>query len=161
MAPGGELIHATCVAAGTRGVLLRGPSGAGKSDLALRLLTGGWPQALIDRAGGPLALVSDDQVLLSREVDRIIAHAPATLAGRLEVRGLGILSWPARPWAHVAGVIDLVAADRIDRLPPPDQSFVIQGIILPLHKLNPFETSAAAKLLLLITMLGAVQPQSG
>ena len=36
-----EQVHATCVAIGGAGVLLRGPSGAGKSDLALRLIDGG------------------------------------------------------------------------------------------------------------------------
>jgi len=71
-------IHGTCVALSGLGVLLRGPSGSGKSDLALRLIDGG------------AKLVADDQVELALDAaGRVMARAPATLSGLLEVRGIG------------------------------------------------------------------------
>src|SRR5690606_18170052 len=73
------LIHATCVVIGEIGVILRGPSGSGKSDLALRL---------VDTGG---LLVADDQVFLSVENGALVARAPPTISGKLEVRGLGIV----------------------------------------------------------------------
>src|SRR5215475_7809711 len=83
------LVHATAVAIGGAGVLLTGRPGSGKSDLALRLVDGG------------AALIADDQVMLQRDGDRLIAGfpdaAPAELRGRLEVRGLGLM--PVAPSA--------------------------------------------------------------
>ena len=73
------LLHATAVAIDGRAVLLRGPSGSGKSDLALRLIDAG------------ARLVADDQSELSRRGDVLMVRAPATIAGLIEVRGLGIL----------------------------------------------------------------------
>lgn len=85
-------IHASCVtlaAAGAlfgapsdSGVLILGESGAGKSSIALKLLAMG------------AKLVADDRVELFVR-DRILhARAPATLAGLLEARGLGIVTLP-------------------------------------------------------------------
>ena len=132
-------LHATCIAIGGAGLLLRGPSGAGKSDLALRLIDGG------------ALLVADDQVLLAAEGGRLIARAPAALAGLLEVRGLGILAVPAAAQAPLALVADLVPA-AVERLPEPRQA-VIAGIALPAILLNPFEPSAPAKLRLAVRAL--------
>ncbi len=82
-----ETIHATTVAIGGRAVMLLGPSGSGKSDLALRL---------IDRGA---VLVSDDYTHLQRSGDALLASAPSTIAGRIEVRSLGIV-----PVDHVDSV---------------------------------------------------------
>lgn len=126
------LVHASCVDLGGAAVLLRGASGSGKSDLALRLID----------AGGHL--VADDQVLLSAVDGVLSARAPATIAGQMEVRGLGILRAPALPIARVALVFDLVAADAIPRMPEAC-SVAYFGIVLPLIMIAPFEASAAAK----------------
>jgi HPr kinase/phosphorylase len=125
-------IHASCVELGGTGVLLLGESGSGKSDLALRLIDAG------------ARLVADDRTDLHRDGARLIASAPATIAGRIEVRGLGIV-----PVAHVARTlialaVDLVAPDRVERMPAA-QSRGWLGIDVPLVALNPFEASAAAK----------------
>ena len=96
------LLHqATCVAIGGRGLLIEGAAGSGKSSLAL---------ALIDRGA---ALVGDDGVLLERRGKRVHASpAPAT-AGKLEVRGVGLLDYRAASDVPRAMVIRLVgAADR-------------------------------------------------
>jgi len=128
-----QLAHATTVALSGVAVVLRGPPGAGKSDLALRL---------IDRGA---LLVADDQTVLAVRDGALWASAPTAIAGRIEVRGLGIVPVPASMGAQVAVLADLVAADRIERLPEPATEHVL-GIALPRLALAPFEASATAKL---------------
>jgi RNase adaptor protein for sRNA GlmZ degradation len=139
-ASGGELIHATAVMLadprlGDWAVLLRGPSGAGKSDLALRL---------IDRGA---ILVSDDQTLLRRVGPRLWAAPPTAIAGKLEVRGLGIAELPFRPAAPVALIADLRPAAEIERLPAADEER-IAGIAIRRLALDPAQLSAPEKLCL-------------
>ncbi len=125
-----ETVHASCVAIGGRGVLLAGPSGAGKSDLALRL---------IDRGA---ALVADDYTICHPRDGRLWASAPARIAGRIEVRGIGIVALPAIAEAPIALWIDLVA--EVPRMPEPARRRVA-GIDLPAAALAPFEASAPIK----------------
>ena len=148
------LVHATCVAlrppgasAGRawRAVLLRGPSGTGKSDLALRLI----------EAGG--RLVADDQTRLTRSGRGLIATAPAALANLMEVRGVGIMKLArgqvlAR--APLSLLVDLVTADRVERLPDPARETLL-GIDVSVLALAPFEASAAAKLRLALARIAA------
>jgi HPr kinase/phosphorylase len=141
------LLHATAVAIDGRAVLLRGPSGAGKSDLALRLIDGG------------ARLVADDQSELHRRGDLLVVRAPATIAGLFEVRGLGLLRLDAPAEAPVGLIADLVAADRIERL-PPRRGETILGVAVPLVEIAPFEASAAAKLRLALRFL-AEPPEVG
>lgn len=124
-------MHATCVALGEAAVLLRGASGAGKSDLALRLIEAG------------ARLVADDQVELTAEGGRLVARAPAALAGKMEVRGVGIVPMAAVAAAPVALIADLAAAP--ERLPEPAQEAIL-GIAVPRIELAPFEASAPSKL---------------
>ena len=133
-------VHATCIAlrAGRnwRGILLRGPSGAGKSDLALRLVEGG------------SRLVADDQTALVREGRGLVATPPGTLAGLLEVRGVGIVKLGRSQLlvrATIALLVDLVPPDRIERLPDRARETLF-GVDLPVVALAPFEASAPAKL---------------
>ena len=90
-------VHASCVAIGGRAVLLFGASGAGKSDLAFRLIDEG------------AALVSDDYTLVVEADGALLASAPANIAGRIEVRGVGLLAQAAVAQARVAL---LVAVDQ-------------------------------------------------
>jgi HPr kinase/phosphorylase len=139
--PTTTLLHGTCVALkppgrSWRALLLRGASGTGKSDLALRLID----------AGG--RLVADDQTRIARHGDGLVATPPATLAGLMEVRGLGIVKLGrgqilAR--APLVLLVDLVAQAGVERLPDPEHETLL-GIVLPRLALAPFETSAAAKL---------------
>ena len=142
-------VHATCIAvrAGRnwRGILLRGPSGAGKSDLALRLLDGGG------------RLVADDQTALVRQGRGLVATPPGTLAGLLEVRGVGIVKLGRAQLlarATIALLVDLVPPDRIERLPDRARETLL-GIDLPFVALTPFEASAPAKLRLALARAAA------
>jgi len=127
------MIHGTVIALGGEGILLRGPSGAGKSDLALRLIDQG------------AQLVSDDQTELRRDGDAVVASAPATIAGQMEVRGLGIVAVPSIAAAPLRLVVDLLAPQQIERMPEPRFCDLL-GCSLPLLALAPFEASAPAKL---------------
>ncbi len=90
-----ETLHATGVAIGGQAVLLEGVSGTGKSDLALRL---------IDRGA---VLISDDQTLLIRQGQQLVARAPGTIRGQIEVRGLGIVTMPHVDDVPVALIVRL------------------------------------------------------
>lgn len=126
------LTHGTCVTLDGVAVLLRGPSGSGKSDLALRLIDGG------------ARLIADDQTLVTMQDGRLVASTPETIAGKMEVRGIGILAVEAETSGILGLVVDLVP-DPPERMPEPETTEIL-GIALPLLRLNPFEASAAAKL---------------
>ena len=125
-------VHGTCVEVEGRGVLLRGPPGSGKSDLALRLIDGG------------ARLVADDRADLSLRDGILWVSAPAEIAGLIEVRGVGVRRLEAAADTALGLVVDLVAADTVERLPEP-QTWSCLGIRVPLLKLAPFEASAVAK----------------
>lgn len=135
-----EMIHATCVASGGRAVLLLGPSGSGKSDLALRLF---------DRGFG---LVSDDQTLLRKEDSRLISSAPPTIAGKLEVRGIGIVDFPAIADMPVALAVELTS--DIQRMPDDSRERTFLGIGIPLFALDAMTASADAKVALALEKMG-------
>jgi len=104
-------IHASAVLVGSRAVLIRGPSGSGKSRLAFDLILAG-------RAGviAPTQLIGDDRVHLSAVDGALVVRPAETLAGLLEVRGLGIRRLPFASQGPVVLVVDLDADDGT-RLP--------------------------------------------
>jgi len=144
LADAAENVHGTAIALGAKAVLIRGAPGSGKSDLALRCLAIA-PTALIPC---PAALVADDRVDLRRAGDRIVAEAPATIRGKLEVRGLGVLSVPCIASAQLVLVADIAPLDTIERLPDPAPITELLGIRLPLMHVAPFAASTPVKLLL-------------
>ncbi|MFG1344130.1 HPr kinase/phosphatase C-terminal domain-containing protein [Xanthobacter autotrophicus DSM 431] len=138
-------IHASCIAIGETGVLIRGPSGAGKSWLALSLILDA-PRAL------PSAeLVADDRVLLAVEAGTLVARPVPLLAGLVEARGLGIRRLASRPRVAVRLLIDL-AADDAERMPRPElRRARVQGVELQrLAAKGPEQ----ARLLLAATLAG-------
>lgn len=136
-------IHATCVAFGKAGVLIRGPSGAGKSSLALRLIDGeGFGLGSRRRRA---RLVADDQVLLAAADGKLMAKAPPALAGLIELRGLGVRTVPHAGSVQVKLVVDLLAHERIVRLPEPSQTTAsLLGISLPRVMVDPGLPQAVA-----------------
>lgn len=116
--------HASVVIAGDRGIMLRGPSGAGKTALSLALLD--WCKAA-NRFG---CLVSDDQVLLGRSGAQIVAEAPPTIEGLMELRGFGPIKVRFERRTLLDLVVDLVDADRAPRF-QPDERVSLLGVSLP------------------------------
>ncbi|MCJ2027489.1 HPr kinase/phosphorylase [Methylobacterium sp. J-067] len=118
-----ESLHAACIVLGEAGVLILGPSGAGKSTLALMLA---------DSPGG--ALVADDRVrILSRE-GRLVACPHPAEAGRVEIRGQGLLTAEALGLARRTEAVLSLAIDLVEtqpRLPEPPEASRILGIGLP------------------------------
>ncbi len=138
-----ELLHATTISVAGRAALICGNSGAGKSDLALRCLS---------MAASPLnptaaRLVADDQTIVTRRASELIATAPEAIAGRLEIRGLGIVTIEHEQRATIALVVDLSSKTPASRLLDPWPGAIILGLAAPLLRLLPFEASAPAKLL--------------
>jgi serine kinase of HPr protein (carbohydrate metabolism regulator) len=138
-----ELVHGTCVALGRTAALLRGPPGSGKSDLALRFL-------FLARRG-PAAveapiLVSDDQVRLVHRDGRIVATAPASIRGKMEVRGIGIVEVKSAAEADLMVLVDLVGPSEVERMPDPALKEKVLGVDVSVLRLAPFEASAPIKL---------------
>lgn len=135
-----ETVHASCVAIGGRAVLIGGRSGQGKSDLALRL---------IDRGA---ALVSDDYTLVRRQDGRLLAVAPATIEGKIELRGVGILEYPAVRDVPVALFVDLDLVSA--RLPDAEEKRMVAAVAIPVIGLNAQEPSAPIKVEAALRLLG-------
>lgn len=119
---------------GLRGVLIRGLSGTGKSDLALRLIARG------------ARLISDDQVAADRRVEKVYLSAPDTIAGLLEVRGVGLLRFPPAPVTPLSLVVDLVPRQDVPRLPDWEKVDIV-GVPFSRLKLHAFDVSSAEKII--------------
>ena len=139
-----ETLHASCVAIGDRAVLIEGRSGTGKSDLALRL---------IDRGA---VLVSDDYTVLTRRDGALTASPPATIAGKMEVRGLGLIEVGYAQDVPVALVV--VADNDPVRMPEAEALRAIAGVMLPELRLSLLEPSAPIKVERALLLLGRSRP---
>jgi serine kinase of HPr protein (carbohydrate metabolism regulator) len=139
------LIHGSCVAIGGAGVLLLGKPGSGKSDLVLRLLDH-LGSGISDTVRGAL-LVADDQVAVAIEDGRLSASAPGALAGKLEIRGLGIVSVPAVRQVELKLAVRLTPAQDIERMPDlQTSSMSVLGVNIPLVLIDPEKASAPARI---------------
>jgi serine kinase of HPr protein (carbohydrate metabolism regulator) len=138
-APKPFLLHATCVAIDGYGVALCGRSGSGKSDLALRL---------IDRGA---KLVGDDYLdVVERGAVPVVCYQPS-IAGQMEVRGLGIITLPYVKSAplRLLAILD----EPVERLPEPGLSRQLAGFDIPALRLDAFAVSAAIKVELALRAL--------
>ena len=125
--------HGTCIVIGNTGVLLEGRPGSGKSSLALRL---------VDEPGYGLGtdllrtrLVADDEVVISCKHGALWVSAPESLAGKIEVRGVGILQTEVLQEIELSLVVALTPVVEIERLPLPE-TVEILGQILPLYRMD-------------------------
>ncbi|WP_337997482.1 hypothetical protein [Oleispirillum naphthae] len=135
-APASTVVHASTVAIGGLAVLISGPPGCGKSDLALRL---------IDRGA---RLVADDQTEVDLCADgTLAARAPATIAGNIEVRGLGLVSVPGAAAPEETFPVALAVSvetstSAVERLPEPETAEIL-GAAVPVVAVFGFAASAA------------------
>ena len=117
-------VHATGLVLGRVGLMLRGPSGSGKSLLALMLI-----EAWRSR-GEEGKLVSDDRIDLETTRSGLVMHAPATIAGLIELRGRGIVRRPNVAKAPVHLVVDFV--EKFERMIEEEALVTdVLGVALP------------------------------
>jgi HPr kinase/phosphorylase len=140
-----QLTHGTCIALGGACALLRGPAGIGKSDFALRFIF-----LARERLPAVPRLVADDQVILQRSGDTLVASCPPALAGMLEVRGLGIATIEA---AAETAVLKLIA--DLDGKAGDSGSIELEyetllGVRVLRISLDPFEPTAPLKVALIL-----------
>ena len=135
-----ETLHASTVALDGRAVMICGASGSGKSDLALRLLDRGFK------------LVSDDQTIVRKDGGRVLASAPPTIRGKLEVRGIGIVDVETVTDVPVAIFVDL--ASDMQRLPDDSRERLVLGIKIPLVTVDAMTASAPSKVAMALDRLG-------
>ncbi|MEY3634729.1 MAG: hypothetical protein RLZZ61_1139 [Pseudomonadota bacterium] len=126
-----NILHGSAVAIGGNGVLLCGPSGSGKSDLALRL---------IDRGA---KLICDDILHIEHSNSFPLLACAPNIAGKIEVRGIGICTVEFLPSAPLRLIVQLT--QNVERMPPAHQSINIEGFSVPMLKLDPFQTSSVLK----------------
>jgi len=117
-----ELIHANALQLGNHGVLILGESGAGKSLLTLTLIERA--QAL----GREAQLVADDYCILLPKDEKLVAQAPETIQGALEIRGAGLFSYPYQQ--SVALNLTIALKRQAPRY-PDNHHFERFGITLP------------------------------
>lgn len=126
---GRPTLHASAALYDGRGVLVRGASGAGKSRLVLDLLDDATAR------GRDAALIADDRVEVAAHHGRVVARAPETIAGQVELRGLGIVRIAHETAGVVALVVD-IEETQPPRMPEEEARFVeIAGIFVPCLKL--------------------------
>ena len=135
-----ETVHASTVAMDGRAVVILGPSGSGKSDLALRLLDRGF------------TLVSDDQTVVKKDGERLVASAPPNIAGKLEIRGIGIVDMETVTNIPVALLVELTS--EIQRLPDESRERPLLGVKLPLISIDAMTASAPSKVALALDRMG-------
>jgi serine kinase of HPr protein (carbohydrate metabolism regulator) len=120
-----ETVHASCVLIGEAGILIQGASGAGKSTLARELVAAARQNGLFAR------LVADDRVRLTVRHGRLLAHTVDAIAGKIEMRGLGILDTAHERMAVLRLVIRL-SSHGPPRMPDvSDETMTLCGIVLP------------------------------
>ena len=102
----------------------------------------------------PAHLIADDRVVLTRDGARLMATPPATIAGLLEVRGVGIVSLPQGPPAEVVLIVHLDSTAPVARLPDTWPRERLLGVEMPVLVVEPFHASSALKVLIAIGIHG-------
>ena len=140
-----RLVNGTAVAWRGEGILILGPTGSGKSDLTLRLIDSGATQ------------IADDVVELKREGRGLLLsfppEGPADLKGKMEVKGLGIMSVPvAPPEMPLALVVRSTPREHVELIPESLESEWL-GLKVTTIGIHLMEPSAPAKVRLALAKL--------
>ena len=144
---GQDSLHAGCISYRGRGVLIFGDAGVGKSSLALRMIS--------EDARQWTMLVADDRTVLERRGSLLYATPPPALAGKMELRNVGILRLPYRERVPLCLALTLLACKSDSpRLPEP-QKLLIKDVPLPHFRLPSHDPLLPQKLLHLLLQRGA------
>lgn len=135
----GQPVHATAIVVGEKGFLFTGPSGSGKTQTALNCL-------VIAQARGEFAaLVADDRVNVQAVSGRLVACCPQPISGKVEIRGTGIFDLDYRASTLIDCIIAPGTATGRERIPDADEQFTLDGVGLPVLRmdykaiLNPYD----------------------
>lgn len=80
--------------------------------------------------------MADDQTLVERREAGLVARVPASIAGLLEVRGLGIVQLPYVEEVALRLVVVTTPPQSIERLPTPESRELL-GVTVPVLRLDP------------------------
>lgn len=133
--------HCSVLEIGGTGILIDGASGSGKTSLVF---------GLVERSevnGYEAHFVCDDQALLRQDGESLIAEAPSTIAGKIELRGFGILDISHKPSAAIDVVFRLVKEDEVERMPSPE-IVQLQSVTLPLVKIPMQHEARSARIVM-------------
>ena len=87
-----------------------------------------------------------------RRPARLVAVAPPTIAGKLEVRGIGIVDVERVENVPIALVVELT--NEIQRMPDDSRERLILGVKVPLISIDAVAASAPSKVALALDRLG-------
>ncbi len=126
-------LHSTCIEIKGKAVLIAGKPGMGKTSLALQL---------IDRGA---ILVADDQTFISLESGILTTSPPLLLKGMMEVRGVGICTFPYQEKSPLALYVEICDDGISERLPEP-MFTAYYGVQIPSLKLIKNDPLGAIKI---------------
>ncbi|GMN13231.1 hypothetical protein MTsPCn7_10070 [Altererythrobacter sp. MTPC7] len=132
-------MQASAVAIGQRAVVITGKPGSGKSSLAF---------ALIDRGA---TLIGDDGVALRLEADALLASPPPNIEGLLELRGVGLLTFPVTQ-APVSLLVEL--GTEGERHPETLPRREMLGVAIPVMQLGQTDWTSALRIEQALAMHG-------
>jgi len=89
---------------------------------------------------------------VKKDGDRLVATAPPTIAGKLEIRGIGIVDVDRADNVPVALIVELTS--DIPRLPDDSRERPILGIRVPLITIDAMTASAPSKVALALDRMG-------
>ncbi|HLO21205.1 MAG TPA: aldolase, partial [Sphingomicrobium sp.] len=87
-----------------------------------------------------------------RDGDRLLATSPQNIAGKLEIRGIGIVEMEHLNDVPVALIVELTS--DIQRLPDDSRDRPILGVRLPLISIDAMTASAPSKVALALDRMG-------
>ena len=89
---------------------------------------------------------------MRREEDRLIATAPPSIAGKLEIRGIGVVQMEQVDDQPVALVVELTR--DIERMPDDNRERPLLGVQLPVVSIDAMTASAASKVAIALDRKG-------